>query len=63
MIFTIRQEDYRYEFHMKKLEYEMLNGTFNEKAVKICEIYMAELSKIIREHPEQWFWMHKIWKY
>ncbi len=63
MVFTIRQKDCRYEFRTLKLDYTHLPGSFSEKAVKICEIYMAELSKIIREHPEQWFWMHKIWKY
>jgi lauroyl/myristoyl acyltransferase len=24
---------------------------------------MNILEEYVREHPEQWFWMHNIWKY
>jgi KDO2-lipid IV(A) lauroyltransferase len=62
-IVAIRQKDFNY-----KIVYEILdNSTLpidNElRAIEINQRYANFLEKIISQHPEQYFWMHKLWKY
>lgn len=57
-----RKSDGSYEIMFKKFEYSDLIG--KEKAgVLFNQRYMNEVEKFIRRYPEQWFWMHDIWKY
>ena len=58
-----RQPNYQYKFEIEKIEIPTGNGTAEDKAFQINQIYMNKLEKYIRRYPEQWFWMHKIWKY
>jgi len=39
-----------------------LHGTMEENIRTATEFYTAAVESIIREHPEQWFWMHNRWK-
>jgi KDO2-lipid IV(A) lauroyltransferase len=33
-----------------------------ETVVHMTQVYTRFLERVIREHPEQWFWMHKRWR-
>ena len=59
----VRQPDFKYEVIFEIIEPENLNGTEEEKAFKINQKYFSILESYVRKYPEQWFWMHKIWKY
>lgn len=39
-----------------------LKGSRQEKIEECARFYTRATEKIVREHPEQWFWMHKRWK-
>ena len=58
-----RQPDYRYKLILEKIEVPLGDETNEDKIYQINQIYMKKLEKYIRQYPEQWFWMHKIWKY
>ncbi len=59
----IRNKSFRYDIIMERINYENLKGDNNEKIQKINNIYMSRLEYYIKKFPEQWFWMHNIWKY
>lgn len=63
MTFFIRQPDLNYKIAVQELNYDDLTGTDEEKINIICQRYFDFLESNIKLHPEQWFWMHKIWKY
>lgn len=63
MFFFIRQKDLNYKVVAKELDYSDLTGTDEEKIQIICQRYFSFLESLVKQHPEQWFWMHKIWKY
>jgi len=58
-----RQSNYQYKLEFEKIEMPSGNETTEDKAFRINQLYMDKLEKYIRLYPEQWFWMHKIWKY
>ncbi len=58
-----RKDDHRYEIKVKEIELADLPSNKDEKIQAINQRYMSILEEYIREAPEQWFWMHKIWKY
>ncbi len=60
---VVRKHDMNYELFLYELNAENLTGTQEEKVKKIYQTYFDMLEKHVRLHPEQWFWMHKIWKY
>jgi len=39
-----------------------LNGNRREKIEKCAEYYTNAIAEMVKQHPEQWFWMHKRWK-
>lgn len=53
-----REKDDSYSLDFIKMEYSPENG-----AEEIAQKYMQILENYIRNYPEQWFWMHNIWKY
>ena len=63
VVFLERQENLFYKAKVDVIDYEKFNGTDDEIIHKINQEYMRLLEKQVRKKPEQWFWMHKIWKY
>jgi len=63
MTFIVRQDDLNYKVVAQVLEYKDIEGTEEEKIQIISQRYFTYLEKIVRQYPDQWFWMHKIWKY
>ena len=59
----VRGKDGVYRGEFIPLEYHDLQVDFEEKVKILMQNYMNILERYVRLHPEQWFWMHKIWKY
>ncbi len=36
-------------------------GNRREDTLELTRLYMKELERMIRKHPEQWLWMHRRW--
>lgn len=60
---SIRQADYSYKAEIIEISREDLPVEQEEKVKVLSERMLNYLEKTIREHPEQWFWMHKRWKH
>ena len=62
-LLSIRNKDYKYDIIVEKIDYNHIEGSTDEKIREINKIYMSKLEYYIKKFPEQWFWMHNIWKY
>ena len=60
---TIRQPDFKYKVILEKINLENLPDYEEEKIKEVCQRLASFLEKYVRQNPEQWLWMHKIWKY
>jgi KDO2-lipid IV(A) lauroyltransferase len=60
---TIRQPDYSYIAQINEISTENLPVEEEKQIQEVSQRHMAFLESIIRKHPEQWLWMHNIWKY
>jgi KDO2-lipid IV(A) lauroyltransferase len=47
---------------LKPLDTAELTGTREENIQTAARFYTDAIEEFIREHPEQWFWMHDRWK-
>jgi len=60
---TIRQPDYSYTAQISEISMENLPADEEKQILEVSQRHMALLESVIRKHPEQWLWMHNIWKY
>lgn len=60
---SYRRPDYKYDCVFEELVLPENYSDTNEAIREINQRYMAILEKYINLYPEQWFWMHNIWKY
>lgn len=60
---AVRQKDGNYKSIFEKLDTSDLSQNFDERVVQINQRYASFLEKTISKYPDQYFWMHKIWKY
>lgn len=61
--FLVRNEQGGYTFIIEPaLDTETLEGSRDEKLQQITRFYTDAVERIVRQYPEQWFWMHKRWK-
>lgn len=60
---VVRQENGNYKCEFEKLEIESLPENSEERVKEINQRFANYLEKNIRQNPDQYFWMHKIWKY
>jgi Kdo2-lipid IVA lauroyltransferase/acyltransferase len=60
---SVRQPDYSYKVELTELPLNALPENYDEKIKEICSRYLGFLEKFIRQHPEQWLWLHNRWKY
>ncbi|MEW6701735.1 MAG: lysophospholipid acyltransferase family protein [Bacteroidota bacterium] len=63
MIACQRQKDFSYKMYMEELSFENLPDDGDEKIKELTQRYISFLEKHIQKNPEQYFWLHKIWKY
>ncbi len=59
----IRANDSKYRITLVEIPTNNLPDHEEEKILEISQRYTSYLEEVIREHPEQWLWMHKRWKY
>ena len=59
----IRQSDYKYKMTLIEIPLDNLPEGEDEKVLEISQRYTSYLEAVIREHPEQWLWMHNRWKH
>lgn len=59
----VRGKNYNYKTTLIEISQDDLPENEEEKILEISQRYTSYLEKIIREHPEQWLWMHNRWKY
>lgn len=60
---AVRQPDYSYKALISEISFEDLPDDEEKQVHEVSQKHMAFLESIIKKHPEQWFWMHNIWKY
>lgn len=60
---TVRQKDYSYKAYITEINLENLPVDEENKIKEISQRHMTYLELFIRQYPEQWLWMHNIWKY
>ena len=60
---TIRQPDYSYTAQISEINMKNLPADEEKQIQEVSQRHMALLESVIRKHPEQWLWMHNIWKY
>ncbi len=58
-----RQKDFSYKMHLEELDMNNLPEDQEAKLAELTQRYITFLEKHIKKNPEQYFWMHKIWKY
>jgi len=59
----IRENNFNYKVKLVEIPTNNLPDSEEEKILEISQRYTSYLEEVIREHPEQWLWMHKRWKY
>ncbi|MEW6651891.1 MAG: lysophospholipid acyltransferase family protein [Bacteroidota bacterium] len=60
---AVREADGNYKGIVEKLSMENLPEEPEEQILEINQRYAKFLEKVIKQYPDQYFWMHKIWKY
>lgn len=60
---TCRRPDYKYSCIFEEIELPENYNSSEEGITYINQKYMEILEKYVNLYPEQWFWMHNIWKY
>jgi KDO2-lipid IV(A) lauroyltransferase len=60
---SVRQPDMSYKAYIEEITTENLPDDENEKVLELTKRHNEFLETFIRKYPEQWFWMHKRWKY
>ncbi len=62
-VFLVRNEDATYTLEiLSPLDTATLEGTREEKVRAITIFYTQAVETMVKNYPEQWFWMHKRWK-
>lgn len=61
--FFIRNSVGKYRIKITEMSYDDLPEKSSEAIQELNQRYMTLLEVAVRETPEQWFWMHNIWKY
>jgi KDO2-lipid IV(A) lauroyltransferase len=60
---SVRQNDNSYNLSIEEVNLENLPEKHEDKILEICQRHTSILENYIKKNPEQWFWMHKRWKY
>jgi KDO2-lipid IV(A) lauroyltransferase len=63
VVLNIRKPSGKYVFSIERISYDNLPEKLSDQLIELNQRYMTILENKIREAPEQWLWMHNIWKY
>ncbi len=58
-----RKKDFTYKLTIKELDIAWLPELKEERNAAITQKYISLLEEYVKDTPEQYFWMHKLWKY
>lgn len=58
-----RKDDLSYEIIYEKVDNEKLSNETDKRALEINQLYANFIEKVVKQNPEQYFWMHNLWKY
>lgn len=62
-VFLLRDGKGGHVLHMlEPLHTKDMSGSIQERIGRIAEFYTDAVAGMVRQYPEQWFWMHKRWK-
>lgn len=62
-VISYRRPDYKYNCVFEEIDLPKNYTDINDAIKEINQKYMNILEKYVSLYPEQWFWMHNIWKY
>lgn len=62
-VVLVRGIDYSYKFLFEILNQQTLSKELEQRAIEINQSYANFLERVISQNPEQYFWMHNLWKY
>ncbi len=60
---VIRLESGNYKAIFEELAFDNLPDDHDEQVREMNQRYISFIERYVRQYPEQYFWMHKIWKY
>lgn len=61
--FLVRDEKGGYKFIIEPpLDTTTLKGTREENIQQITRFYTDAVERVVKQYPDQWFWMHNRWK-
>jgi KDO2-lipid IV(A) lauroyltransferase len=60
---AVRQMDGTYQLRFHRVPSDDLDGVTDANIKELTRRHVELTEKLIREHPEQWMWMHKRWKH
>lgn len=63
VLLCARNKEGRYKGIIEEIKTDDISGSKEEQVKEFNQRYMKILENTIRKYPEQWFWMHNIWKY
>ncbi|MFZ5947084.1 MAG: lysophospholipid acyltransferase family protein [Stygiobacter sp.] len=58
-----RKDDFSYKIIYEKVDNEKLSNETDKRALEINQLYANFIEKVVKQNPEQYFWMHNLWKY
>lgn len=61
--FSVRQKNFNYKMKLTELDLTNLPPEESRRIVEVERRYIQILDSYVRQYPDQYFWMHKIWKY
>lgn len=63
MVFAVRNSDGTFDVTCKEVPTDNLHGSDDDKIRTLTERHVKMLEDFVRNHPDQWLWMHKRWKH
>lgn len=63
ILLAARQPDYNYKFFTEELSFENLPDEKEEAVRELTQRYINIVEDYIKAYPDQWLWMHNIWKF
>lgn len=63
MVFGVRTADGTFDVWFEEVPTHDLRGSDDDKIRTITERHVRMLELFVRQHPDQWLWMHKRWKH
>jgi KDO2-lipid IV(A) lauroyltransferase len=63
MVFAVRNPEGTFDVTCEEVDTGNLSGTDDDKIRIITERHVRLLERFVRQHPDQWLWMHKRWKH